>query len=213
MNTTESQYVHRVYDLIAKDFDRTRYSVWSCVKAFLDGFPARSVIADWGMGNGKNMLYRSDLDMYGFDTCNEFVQIARNKQLNVTIGNCLDPPFKEILFDGIISIAVLHHVSSRLDRTAIIHNIIRALKPGGKALITVWAKEQAIKDTWIEIGNNDFMVPWHSSSDKKTYKRYYHLFTKQEIADLYAPFTATGMIRIQNMFYEMDNWCVVFEKC
>lgn len=41
-------------------------------------------------------------------------------------------------FDAAISIAVLHHVSSLERRRLAVEDVVRMIKPGGRALITVW---------------------------------------------------------------------------
>jgi ubiquinone/menaquinone biosynthesis C-methylase UbiE len=51
--------IEQVYNKIAKEFDKTRVSVWSSVKNFLDALPVESTVLDIGCGNGKNMLYRN----------------------------------------------------------------------------------------------------------------------------------------------------------
>ena len=38
--------------------------------------------------------------------------------------------------------AVLHHVASRARRLRLLRELARALRPGGRALLTVWASEQ-----------------------------------------------------------------------
>jgi hypothetical protein len=54
-------------------------------------------------------------------------------------------------------------------------------------LITVWAVEQNIKNTWIHLYPNqdfelnDYSIPWVDSNKKDIYYRYYHLFSKSEV--------------------------------
>lgn len=206
----EHEFVHKVYDEIAKEFDKTRYSVWTCVKRFLNGFPSNAIVGEWGMGNGKNMLYRTDLNMFGLDTCRAFVEIAQSKQLSVLQGNCLNPPFKNNAFDGIICIAVLHHVSNKADRVLFLDKLLECLKPNGKALITVWAQEQTIKKTWEDMGNGDYIIPWNLHLSNTKQGRYYHLFSKKEIEDLLSG--AIDKFDVLELFYEMDNWCIILQK-
>lgn len=188
-----------MYSSFASEFDKTRYSVWKCVRKFLDDFAAGSKIGEWGCGNGKNMLYRTDLEMIGFDICPELVAIAKNKKLTVMIGDCLHPPVNEQSCDGIISIAVLHHMRTHDDRIKFVENLMNRLKPGGKALITVWAREQPIPIKWEPIMGHagDYLVPWGTSKDK----RYYHLFTKEEVNELFR-------CRNADIYFEMNNWVI-----
>lgn len=45
--------VAEVYNKIAKEFDKTRVSIWTNVKNFLDSIPVGSSVLDIGCGNGK----------------------------------------------------------------------------------------------------------------------------------------------------------------
>lgn len=41
-----------------------------------------------------------------------------------------------------LCIAVLHHISSAARRLRVLEELVRVLKPGGRALVTVWAMQQ-----------------------------------------------------------------------
>ena len=47
--------------------------------------------------------------------------------------------------DGVMSIAVLHHISSVPRRLHFLEEMARILKPGGLGLVTVWASQQEEK--------------------------------------------------------------------
>lgn len=49
------------------------------------------------------------------------------------------------LFDAVISIGVIHHMSTEKRRTKAIQELARILKPGGKIMIYVWAMEQRLR--------------------------------------------------------------------
>jgi SAM-dependent methyltransferase len=210
MTTMEQQHVYDVYSKIATHFDHTRFSHWKCVADFLDDLPKYSIVADIGTGNGKYLTYRNDVTIIGNDTCNELLQIItnKNKYTNVLQANGLNLPYKDHAFDAVISVAVMHHLSTSSSRVEFLQEAIRILRPGGRCIITVWAREQPIKSTWEPINNaNDFFVPW--THKHKMYKRYYHLFTRHEIEELVA---AQGdRIRQYNVRYELGNWCLGIE--
>ena len=44
--------------------------------------------------------------------------------------------------DAVISIAVLHHISSKERRMQLLTEMARIMKPGAKGLVTVWASQQ-----------------------------------------------------------------------
>lgn len=59
--------------------------------------------------------------------------------------DCLELPFRSDAADCCISIAVIHHLATESRRFRAIQEIVRILRPGGQALIYVWAKNQ-LKD-------------------------------------------------------------------
>jgi len=81
---------------------------------------------------------------------------------------------------------VIHHLSSDARRVAGVKAILDVLKPGGKALIYVWALEQkSSRRGWDETSEQDVMVPWKTreGTEVVTYQRYYHLFRKGDLED------------------------------
>lgn len=51
-------------------------------------------------------------------------------------------PYASGRFDAALSIAVLHHITTPARRIHMLTELLRILRPGGKALITVWATDQ-----------------------------------------------------------------------
>lgn len=49
----EQEYVHQVYEEIARHFSSTRHSAWPHIVEFLKALPSGSLVADVGCGNGK----------------------------------------------------------------------------------------------------------------------------------------------------------------
>lgn len=206
----EQQHVHEVYDKIAMKFDHTRFSYWKCVKEFLDSLSKYSIVADVGTGNGKYLSYRRDITVFGNDMSDNLLKIISQKNhiANICRANAIHLPYRSSIFDASISIAVLHHISTEKDRCKFIENIIRILKPQGRCLITVWAREQQIKSSWKDIGNNDFFIPWIDKDE--TQERYYHLFSYDEIKTLFSHYE--HVITIKSVEFEMNNWCITFAK-
>ena len=166
-----------VYDHFAKDFSKTRYSIWNGVRRFMDGLTKYSFVADVGCGNGKNMLYRRDIVIIGNDLSNELTHIASDKTgCDVCHANGLHLPYKSCSMDAVLNVAVLHHLSKYSERKTFVNELIRIARPGGKIFITVWAKEQTPKRKWVPVDGcadgSDFWVPWHAS-DGSVYQRFY----------------------------------------
>lgn len=207
----EKQYVSNVYNKIATHFDETRYSCWHCVRMFLDKIPSYSLVADFGCGNMKYRQYRKDLSWIGMDNCENLLQIVHEKHNDTQLihANCINSPLRNNSMDAIISIAVLHHIKSQADRLKFIQCIIDALNCNGRALITVWAFEQKQKQKWRNLGNHDFLIPWTNKTGETLF-RYYHLYRKDEITEMFAIFE--DQVWVENIMFELDNWCITIMK-
>lgn len=209
----EQQYVLDTYDQIASEFSQTRYNPWPSVKKFVDSFPPNSLVLDAGCGNGKNMGIRNDLQFVGIDTSENLLKICRERGFNVKASNIKSVPFEDNYFDFIICIAVLHHIVNPEERIQAICELIRITKPGGQIMIQVWAREQTLTRKFVPINDqNDFFVTWtkvNMTGEKCVSKRYYHLFSENEIDELVLRLNG---IKLINKFYEADNWCFIIEK-
>jgi tRNA (uracil-5-)-methyltransferase TRM9 len=211
----ENTYVKYVYNIIADDFNRTRYSYWDYVYNFITSLNSESNMLDLGCGNGKYLGVRDDLNLYALDNCENLIQIVKNKYplVKTFISDVSTTPFDSETFDSVISIAVIHHLATRERRIDMIREIIRILKPGGQALITAWATEQTGTKTLEKVTriseNNDFLIPWEDKKNKKISQRFYHLFEKNEFEQLLSNF---ANITIIDSKYDKDNWNVIFKK-
>lgn len=114
--------------------------------------------------------------------------------------------------------------------------IVRILKPGGQALVSVWAKEQEIDDkksTYIkkntkacpvhgkqemkdelvvhtprtEFQQADCLVPWTKPTER--HLRYYHVFVRNELEHI---LSRISQVKILNSYNDDGNWCVIFMK-
>lgn len=142
----ERAHVHEVYNGIADHFSSTRHSAWPGVAKFIESMDAYSSMLDIGCGNGKYLNIRNDLFCFGCDYSDQLIKICQERNFNSFVSDCLCVPTKDNYFDYVISIAVLHHLSTMERRAKMLNEMVRVLKPGGKALVTVWAKEQKYKD-------------------------------------------------------------------
>lgn len=204
-----SYSIQETYDKIAQDFDRTRYSVWQGTKQYLDSIKEGDTGLEVGCGNGKNMLYRKDLNLFGIDISQNFVDICLRKNLNVVQADMLCLPFVDNYLDFAFSIAVLHHLDTRELRIQALQEMFRVCRPHSKIFVQVWAFEQE-DDAKRKFETYDELVSWQCKTDGKIYYRYYHLYKEGE---LLKEFIDTGLeFAVIRDFYEKGNWGLVIEK-
>ncbi|KAF4838416.1 tRNA (carboxymethyluridine(34)-5-O)-methyltransferase [Colletotrichum siamense] len=148
----------------------------------------------------------------------------------VLVADSLALPYRPSAFDFAISIAVIHHMSTRERRRAAVAALLSSVRPGGqgqqgggKVLVMVWALEQGnSRRGWDAGADQDQLVSWvtkgskatdteaTAEEDKKpkdtTYQRYYHLYREGELEE---DVVAVGG-RVLESGYERDNWWAVF---
>lgn len=206
----EEVYVKDAYNCIANEFDKTRHCHWKGVVDFVNSLTSGCHVLDAGCGNGKNMQIRmNDIKYTGCDISEKLVEICKKKELNVILANIKALPFDNEFFDAVVCIAVLHHIALEQDRLGALEELLRVLKPGGKLLFQVWAREQELTSRFIpiQIKKNDFFVTWKSNDE--IIKRYYHLFSEVEIKIL---LSQLYNIKVISISYEKDNWSIILQK-
>uniref|UniRef100_W6NRE9 tRNA (carboxymethyluridine(34)-5-O)-methyltransferase n=1 Tax=Haemonchus contortus TaxID=6289 RepID=W6NRE9_HAECO len=226
----EQLYVNGVYESIASHFDETRFSSWAGVKRFLDSLPDYSIVYDIGCGNGKYLVREDRLCKIGCDMSRMLCEIAAAKGCMVVHADGLCLPFREGA-DAVLSIAVLHHMALLSRRQKLIREILRVLKVGGKACITVWSMDQSNseyskmrenKDCSVDVqqdrllihdGKNfvqqDMLVPWRIDDTDETFFRYYHVFADGEMEEL---LRSVGGCQIDSIEKEQGNFIAVITK-
>lgn len=137
-------------------------------------------------------------------------------------------PHPSSCFAFAISIAVIHHLSTRPRRIQAVAAILDTLSPqagfeqeqsdnektAGRALIYVWALEQKnSRRGWDKGDEQDVMVPWvmktkshdRSNEASTTFNRFYHLYRQGELENDIAE--AGGSVVESG--YEKDNWWAI----
>ena len=206
-----------IYNNIANDFSRTRYKIWPCVSHFLSTFEQYSSILDIGCGNGKNMLY-PNLKFTGIDISQELVNICNSNNLNVIQGDMTSLPFLDNSFDGFITIASYHHLNNDCDRMKTLKEMYRVIKPNGYGLLTVWAMEQCDQEGLIIDKNisrfhftkSDEFVKWIDKKSGKTYYRYYHIYSQNQLQNEIQKLCP--QFHICSCKWEKGNWCITLQK-
>ncbi|XP_038213540.1 alkylated DNA repair protein alkB homolog 8 isoform X2 [Zerene cesonia] len=143
----EELHVHQVYEQIAGHFSTTRHKPWPKVQEFIMNTPPGSIVLDLGAGNGKNILNRNDIIQIACERSTGLLAECAAHTAAVRGAQCvrldvLRAPLVDGRADVALCIAVVHHFCSEARRKQAINTIARLLRSGGRALITVWAKDQ-----------------------------------------------------------------------
>ncbi len=207
--------IARLYDAIAVEYDRSRDRPWPEVVEFAESLPSRSLIADLGCGGGRHakVLAGKGHRVVGLDASERLLAIARRKlpQVPFVRGDLCGLPLRGARFPAAVAVATIHHLPSEGERIAAMREIARILRPGGTALVTVWALEQVPGTKGRETrpageDPRDVWVPWRAGGSEVL--RFYHLFAERELADLVL---AAGL-RLGNYFRTGDNYVAVAER-
>ena len=83
--------------------------------------------------------------MIGIDRSAPLAQIAASRAAHggsVCIGDATYIPLRAGIFDAALSIAMLHHLSTRARRLAALRQLTRIVRPGGRILVYAWSQHQ-----------------------------------------------------------------------
>lgn len=156
----------------------------------------------------------------------------------VLVADNLRLPLRPGCFDRVLSIAVIHHFSSHRRRVRAMASLLQLLRPSGRLLVTVWAKEQP---RFAAIEAQDVLVPWHLRCDQSVrmpesapasdppaasalpaagveapvvYQRFYRLFAKGELERLVddAAAAVAAPAAIVASGFDRDNWYVNVQR-
>jgi len=199
--------VKNIYANIEIEFSDKRYNKWDWIEEFINKNKFGSTILDVGCGNGRNMINNNYI-FYGIDNCNNFINIATQKKLNVLLSDMTRIPFINNYFDAIISIASFHHLSTIDRREQCLNELNRILKPNGQLLFSVWSINQShnkkLNNKFI---HGDNIVPWKDSKGNIKGNRYYYIFNIEEIKQLLEKYFV-----IENHFWNHGNEIFICKK-
>jgi len=189
------------YNLIAKDYSRTRGKMWEELKFLKEYATNKDKILDLGCGNGRlyELFEEMPVDYYGIDISEKLIEIAKSRYPNTKfqVADALNLPFPDNFFNKIFSIAVFHHIPSEKFRLQFLKEAKRVLKPEGLLILTVWniyqrktAWKQIVKNVFLstfalsKLDFGDVFIPWKNQSGKTVINRYFHHFSKRELKAL-----------------------------
>lgn len=210
-----------MYSKFAYEFSKTRTRPWRCVETFLAS-RSPSTLLDAGCGNGRNLV-AADLagfESEGFDVCPEFVQICKERKLNVFVGDIesTENPITKS-YNNVICVAMLHHLRSDESRQLALQRLFDALNPGGSLLFTVWSFESEGARFPKEFVVGDNIVPWKSQNSQNSQQgseskadRYYYIYDKRHLDLFLDRFLAANLSAVVNVSWEEQNWNVEIKK-
>lgn len=207
MNAIEREYVYDAYNTIYKRFDESRAYLWKSVKEFNFNIEKGSIVVEVGSGNGKNLQTKNCFNI-ATDICEKFLEITNNKGIDSLQLNNLSIPLKDNIADYILSIAVIHHLTTEVRRYTAIKEMIRILKPGGKMIIQVWAMKQP-ENSRRKFTKQDNYVSFKNSQKTIEKLRYYHVFEAGELDDILGKI---NNIEILDSYWEVGNWIAIVQK-
>jgi ubiquinone/menaquinone biosynthesis C-methylase UbiE len=161
------------------------YTAWPKVEKFINNLNDHSLIADIGCGEGKYLNINKNIMTIGCDYSIKLCKLATTNSSNVIVCDNLSLPFKNELFDAVISIGVIHHFSTKKRRIEALKELVRIVKVDGKVMIYVWAMEQRSR----KFNAQDILVPMRDQSEPVTqrtkllYNQNLNVKTNKETAD------------------------------
>jgi len=186
-NRFKMEEQQKVWDEIAKQWFHFRQKPFKDLDKILNNATSwkNGKILDIGCGNCRNLLpfAKAGFQCYGIDFSKEMLKYAKqfadeNKfKVQLKQANAENIPFKDTSFNYALSIATLHHLNKGQQIRAL-QEMLRVLKKGGKAIITVWNK---LQPKFI-FKKRELMIPWHMQG--KVYQRYYYIFNFWELRKL-----------------------------
>lgn len=183
------------YDAIAEHFSQTRQAPWQEfieVKPFLT---PQSHVLDIGCGNGRLLAWLQQvcptINYVGIDNATNLLAIAQQQFPEHTFltASMLQLPLPDQQFDIVACVAALQHIPSTYYRLRALQEMYRVVKPDGVLFMLNWDMYQSkfaaqLTTPPTDCDPGDIFVPWKNDQGKILAKRYYHAFTKAELADL-----------------------------
>ena len=133
---------------------------------------------------------------------------SKKKNKEVIQFNTKTIPFRDNTFDSVISIAVLHHICSKIQRINSIKELVRVTKQKGKILISVWGVHKNFQE-------GDNYIKWelqskYNGTTEKVYQRYYYLYTKEELLNDITENISN--VIVLNHYSNFNNRFIILEK-
>ena len=103
-----------------------------------------------GTGNLAKKFLENNYRVVGIDQSREMLRVAKHKypNLKVRLGEFLNIPFNDKVFDIIVSTYAFHHLNSE-EKSLAIKEMIRVLKDNGKIVIGDLMFKNRVEEEWV----------------------------------------------------------------
>jgi len=194
-----------IWEKIAQPWKKCRTEPEPEVVEFLKG--KKGKLLDLGCGSGRHFMKEWNGEVYGVDFSDEMlryaVEDAERKGIKAIVAKsgADDIPYENEFFDCAIYIATLHCIDSLYAREKSVKELYRVLKKGGRALVSVWSRNQSR----IKNAEKETYGPW--THEGKKYQRYYYVFEREEFESVLklAGFRVVKVWENDNIWAEVEK--------
>ncbi|MEM2087679.1 MAG: methyltransferase domain-containing protein [Thermoproteota archaeon] len=202
--------IGNLYDAISEEFDKTRIRPDSFLETLINrGFANKSrLLLDNGCGNcrnsnvfsQRNTLIAGDISRKMLKQC---MKNTREKKVYHVQYALTHLPFRSSVFNGILCIAVIHHLKENGAEKALME-MSRVLEEGGWMLVSSWSikilRNKRFLSKTEKTDENYFLISWG------VHKRFYFLM---DVKTLRAMCRKTGFTDADALEYGMNNYCLM----
>src|SRR3989344_6191385 len=167
----------KVWDSIAPSWsERRKKLIFQEVIDFQKN--TKGIILDVGCGSGRNIL--KNKKYICLDLSENMLKYAKNnsKKIMFIRADATDLPIKDNSFDNVLYVAILHVIKGKNERKNALKELRRIMKNNGRAIITVWNKDQPR----FSKSKKESYIPW--KHNRKKYMRYYYLYDEKELQNV-----------------------------
>ncbi len=172
------------YDAFAEEFSRSREAINPGIRRALQALDLSAVL-DVGCGDGRVSKALPPASRYvGLDFSRRLIGRNAAPGASFALAEFSNPlPVAAGVFPSVICFATLHHLP---ERRALMSELARAARPGGRIAISVWQithHERMRKKIVEDQGNGDYVLDWKRGGRGL---RYVHEVTEAELSELAA---------------------------